>query len=64
VTATSSRSTPLGPRRGGARRGEWIEFESGENFKATGTEGFIVAQFMVGMNYYGIYEASPDGDPP
>ena len=43
--------------------GEWIEFESGENFKATGTEGFIVAQFMVGMNYYGIYEASPDGDP-
>lgn len=43
--------------------GEWIEFKSLENFKVTGTEGFMMAQFMVGMNYYGIYEASPDGDP-
>jgi len=43
--------------------GEWVEFESRENFKITGTEGFMVAQFMVGMNYYGYENAAEYGDP-
>jgi len=43
--------------------GQWVEFEAWDNFKITGTEGLMVAQFMVGMNYFGIDQASENGDP-
>lgn len=43
--------------------GEWVEFEAWENFKITGSEGFMVTQFMVGMNYFGVDQASENGDP-
>jgi hypothetical protein len=43
--------------------GEWVEFEAWDNFKVSGSEGFLITQFMVGMNYYGPTDASPNGDP-
>jgi hypothetical protein len=44
--------------------GQWVEFEAWDDFQVTGTEGFIVTQFMVGMNYYGsMAPASENGDP-
>ncbi|MFH1436810.1 MAG: IgGFc-binding protein [Pseudomonadota bacterium] len=43
--------------------GQWVEFESNENFKITGSEGLLVAQFIVGMNYWGQTIAAENGDP-
>jgi hypothetical protein len=44
--------------------GQWVEFESWDNFQVSGTEGFMITQFMVGMNYYGVLAAaSESGDP-
>jgi hypothetical protein len=45
--------------------GQWVEFEARDNFKITGSEGLMVTQFMVGMNYYGVAAGTeaPYGDP-
>jgi len=32
-------------------RGQWVEFESRQDFRAQGTEAFLLAGFMVGQNY-------------
>lgn len=44
-------------------RGEMVQFETRTSFRATGTDAFATAQFMVGQNYTGFESATDLGDP-
>ncbi len=46
-------------------RGEFIEFEASASFRATGSDAFLVAQFLVGQDYagFGSSPAGAQGDP-
>ena len=46
-------------------RGQVLEFESGEDFRVTGSEAFMVAQFLVGQDYAGVGSSGMmgQGDP-
>jgi hypothetical protein len=43
--------------------GDWVEFESGENFHVSGTEALMVTQFLVGQDYYSNDPENWWGDP-
>ena len=44
-------------------RGEMVQFETRASFRASGTDAFATAQFMVGQNYAGFDDATDLGDP-
>ena len=45
-------------------RGKWMEFPVTEDFVATGSEAFLITQFMVGQDYFGMRSGNSDpGDP-
>lgn len=44
-------------------RGQMVEFEALQSFRATGSDAFAAAQFLVGQNYTGIESATDLGDP-
>jgi hypothetical protein len=44
-------------------RGQGVEFEARQDFRAQGTEAFLLAGFMVGQNYSGRTAQGTPGDP-
>ena len=44
-------------------RGQMVQFESQQSFRASGTDAFATAQFLVGQNYEGLEMATDLGDP-
>ena len=42
-------------------RGDMVEFEASEDFRVTGSDALLVAQFLVGQDYAGINTAGPMG---
>lgn len=43
--------------------GQFVEFESTENFRATGTGAFLMGQFIVGQSYHSSTPLDAQGDP-
>ena len=43
--------------------GEWVEFMVNGAFEANSTDRMLVVQYMVGENYFGVFNGVQDGDP-